>query len=136
MTDVLVTMNSIQQPSCIQRIGRTQTRHAGHWLRPVPLCTSLLLLAATVSQAADTVKPTLTITSPTPGARLTNAVISASRTARDNVQVSAVRYRFNTDAWATAAGTTNWTTPSLSLLPGTNTLSAYAVDSCDNLSRT
>ena len=73
---------------------------------------------------------------PTAGARLTNALITAQGTATDDVQVARVGYQLNTNGWQAATGSTNWTAANLMLAPGTNTFSAYAVDTSGNISTT
>jgi hypothetical protein len=82
---------------------------------------------------SDTVRPTLAITSPKPGQKV-NAVMAATGTASDNAQV-AVKYQLNSNAWAVATGTTNWSA-AMSLLKGTNVLRAYAQDMAGNTSTT
>ena len=87
----------------------------------------------------DVAPPTLTFTSPQPGARRSSSVFTASGTANDNVAVAAVYYQLNSGDW-TPAGTANawktWYATNLSLLVGTNVLNAYAVDTSTNYSRT
>ncbi len=87
---------------------------------------------------ADTAKPTLTVTAPTTGQRWSNAVFKVAGRVADNGPVSAVWYQLNTNDWATAATTNNWTnwTAMVELLPGTNVLTAYAVDAGGNRSTT
>jgi hypothetical protein len=84
----------------------------------------------------EKMKPTLTITTPARNARLTNAVVTATGTAKDNVQVAAVWCQLNTNAWQQAVGTTSWSAADLDLTPGLNLLRAYAVDTSGNHSVT
>ncbi|HWI56847.1 MAG TPA: hypothetical protein VNZ22_06455, partial [Bacillota bacterium] len=72
--------------------------------------------------------PAVIIQSPGENARLTNGVLTACGNAADNVQVAAVWYRLNHADWTLATGTIVWTASDLVLTPGTNVLSACAVD--------
>ena len=75
--------------------------------------------------------PTNAIVSPTPGQLWSNAVFTVTGTARDNVAVSGVFCSVSNSAgagpWTLATGTTSWNAP-LTLVPGTNTVRAYAVN--------
>ena len=87
----------------------------------------------------DVTKPTLTITVPTANQNMTNALVTGIGTASDNWQVTNVWYQLNNGAWSIAATTnsfTNWTTPLLTLVIGTNSLKAYALDLGGNFSLT
>ena len=84
----------------------------------------------------DTTKPSLSIQFPTAGTRLTNFTFTAQGTATDDVQVAGVAYQLNTNDWAVAIGTTNWSAANLAPMLGTNTFSAYAVDTSGNISTT
>jgi uncharacterized repeat protein (TIGR03803 family) len=86
----------------------------------------------------DTNKPVLAITSPTSGQRWSNAVFTATGTATDNVAVADVFCSLNSAGWSNALTANNWSnwTASVTLLPGTNTIAAYAVDTSGNLSTT
>ena len=86
----------------------------------------------------DTNRPTMSITNLAPDQRVSNAVFTVKGKARDNWQVSNVVCQLNGGAWsnaATANGWTNWTA-AVNLVPGTNTISAYAIDTSGNLSLT
>ena len=86
----------------------------------------------------DTNRPTVSITNPASGQRASNAVFTVKGKAGDNRQVSNVVCQINGGAWsnaATANGWTNWTA-AVNLVPGTNTISAYAIDTSGNLSLT
>ena len=84
----------------------------------------------------DSVPPSITITAPTPSQRWTNAVFSAAGKAGDNWGVSNVFYSVNNGVWAIATTTNNWTNWSaeVTLTPGTNTITACAVDRAGNQS--
>jgi hypothetical protein len=86
----------------------------------------------------DVQPPVVAITSPVSGQRWSNAVFTATGTAGDNVQVSNVAIQLNGGAWSNALAANNWTnwTAALNLVPGTNTLWAYAVDTSGNHSST
>jgi hypothetical protein len=84
----------------------------------------------------DTTSPSLSIQSPIAGAQLTNALLTVQGTATDDVQVAGVAYQLNTNGWAAANGSTNWTAANLVLMPGTNNFSAYSVDTSGNVSTT
>ena len=75
--------------------------------------------------------PTLTISSPTSGQHMTNALATVAGTATDrNWQVGGVWYQLNGGAWnlaATANSYANWSNV-VALLAGTNTINAYAAD--------
>ena len=87
----------------------------------------------------ETSKPTLTITAPTSGQHMTNALATGIGTASDNWQISNVWYQLNNGAWnlgTTTNSFTNWTTPVLTLVVGTNSLKAFALNLGGNLSLT
>jgi hypothetical protein len=87
---------------------------------------------------ADVTKPTITITSPTAGQKMTNALVNVKGTASDNWRVGSVQYQLNSGAWGlttTTNGWTNWTAV-LPLIAGTNVIKAYAVDLGGNASTT
>jgi hypothetical protein len=100
---------------------------------------ALTLQIVAPSVPPETVKPTLTITSPKSGSHLSNGTMTAAGTAKDNVAVASVYYQLNGGDW-TLAGTTsawrNWSVTNLNLFPGTNVFSAYAVDNSTNYSTT
>jgi hypothetical protein len=91
----------------------------------------------------ETSKPTLTITAPTAGKHMSNALATVVGTASDNWKVSAVWYQLTNKiltggTWSLAATTnnyTNWTT-TIILAAGTNTVKAYALDLGGNYSTT
>lgn len=86
----------------------------------------------------DVAKPTLTITTPTNGQKMVNALAIVNGTAADNWQISNVWYQLNGGAWSTgttANSFTNWTTTA-PLIVGTNSLKAFALDLGGNISAT
>ena len=87
---------------------------------------------------ADVTKPTLSITAPTSGQKMTNALANVKGTASDNWGVTNVWYQLNGGTWSLATSTNGWTnwTVALTLVAGTNTVKAYAVDLGANLSAT
>jgi hypothetical protein len=98
------------------------------------MVTNLILEANFV----DVTAPALSITNLVSGQRITNSVFTVAGKAGDNVAVAAVWLQFNGGLWTnpvTANNWTNWTDP-LDLLPGTNTLAVYAVDTAGNVSPT
>ena len=86
----------------------------------------------------DTNRPALSITNLVSGQRLSNAVFTVKGTAGDNWQVSNVLCQIDGGDWASATNINNWTNWSagVMLVPGTNTVAAYAVDTSGNLSTT
>ena len=80
---------------------------------------------------ADVTPPTITITTPTSGLSVSNAAFTVTGKAADNVAVASVfcsvANSAGVGAWTLATGTTNWSA-AVSLAPGTNTVSVYAVD--------
>ncbi|HVU07375.1 MAG TPA: immunoglobulin domain-containing protein [Verrucomicrobiae bacterium] len=85
--------------------------------------------------APDKIKPTVSIETPKSGSHVSNAVVTVTGKAGDNVGVTGVYYSLNGGSWLSAAGLTNWSA-SVTLLPGTNVLQAYAVDAIGNTSST
>jgi hypothetical protein len=87
---------------------------------------------------ADVTKPTITITSPTAGQKMTNALAIVKGTATDNWGIGSVLYQLNGGAWALATSTNGWTnwTAFLPLTAGTNVIQASAVDLGGNASAT
>ena len=101
---------------------------------------NLYIAASNVDQSLtvlppDTNSPTIKIISPLANVRLSNAVVTVSGTATDNVQVASVWCSLNNGSWSYATGTTNWTN-SLAFAPGTNVLQAYSMDTSGNCSVT
>jgi len=87
---------------------------------------------------AETAKPSLTITWPTAGLHLTNALPTVVGTASDIWGVTGVWYQLNSGPWTnpfTANGWTNWST-TLKMVAGNNTINAYAQNLGGNYSTT
>jgi hypothetical protein len=86
----------------------------------------------------DTNRPTLTITLPTTNQRLSNTVMTARGTAKDNAQLLGVWFQLNESPWLLAASTNGWTNWSavVALAQGTNILRAFAMDPAENISLT
>jgi len=87
----------------------------------------------------DVTRPTNSITAPTTGQKMTNALATILGTAADNWRVADVLYQLNGGNWSEATTTnnyTNWTSSLLTLVSGTNSVKAYAVDSSGNFSIT
>jgi hypothetical protein len=86
----------------------------------------------------DVTQPTLAISAPAPGQRMTNALATVRGTASDNWGISGVWYQLNNGAWSQPATTNSWTnwTTTVQLIAGTNIVEAYAVDLGGNCSAT
>ena len=103
--------------------------------------TLLFVMASNLTFTANFIvvtNPTLTITAPVSGQRWSNAVFTVTGTARDNLRVSNVVCQVNGGAWSNAATANVWTnwTAAVNLIPGTNTVTAYAVDTIGLFSKT
>jgi Matrixin/Glucodextranase, domain B len=91
--------------------------------------------AAPISSTPDTTAPTLNITSPTSTTIATTVPsIVFSGTASDNVAVASVSWRSSTAGVGAAIGTTQWSTPEISLVEGINTITITAKDAAGNSS--
>jgi hypothetical protein len=96
---------------------------------------SNLTLQATFTDAA---KPVLSITNLAANQHVTNAMFTVKGNASDNVQVAFVLLKLNDGVWTNAVTFnqgTNWSAD-LNLIPGTNKLVIYAVDTTGNCSIT
>jgi hypothetical protein len=82
----------------------------------------------------DKTPPAVTITSPATGQRWSNSVFTVSGKTSDNVGVAAVYYQVNGQGWKPASTTDNWAdwSSTVALLPGTNLIQAYSVDTSAN----
>ena len=97
------------------------------------LMTSNLTLTANF---ADDSVPTLAITAPKSGLNVSNAAFTVTGTAKDNVGVASVFYQLNGGDWlpaTTSNAWANWST-GVTLIPGANTIKAYALDGKNNSS--
>ncbi len=92
----------------------------------------------TIFRLRDTSIPTLAITSPAANQHSSNDVFSVTGTARDNANVANVFYSLNSSSWSSAVTANSWSnwTAQVTLVPGTNSLQAYAMDGAGNLSIT
>jgi hypothetical protein len=83
-------------------------------------------------------RPLLTVLSPRSGLTVSTPHLAVTGTVRDDVAVASVNYRVNSNGWLPATSTnadTNWT-QTVTLIPGSNTVSLYAQDIYGNLSLT
>ncbi len=96
------------------------------------MVTNLVLTA----NFADITKPTLSITNMPASLAVSNAGFTVAGTARDNVAVSNVLYAVNGTNWTSAVSANHWSnwTGQVTLSAGTNTVTAYAVDTSGNFS--
>jgi len=91
-----------------------------------------------VANFLDTIKPTVSITSPKTGEKWSNSVFTVTGTSGDNVAITNVLVSVNGGSWTPATpanGWTNWSATA-NLVPGTNTIAAYAVSEEGNFSLT
>ena len=97
-------------------------------------------IALNLKFASDTKAPTVSISSPASGAKLTNATVVVQGKATDNVAVALVEYRLEnaagTNDYQAATGTTNWSATVTNLIPGPNTIRVRATDTSGNISTT
>jgi len=86
----------------------------------------------------DTVKPTVAITAPSANQSVSNTQFMVTGTATDNVAVASVFYMLNSAPWTNATTANKWTnwSAAITLIPGTNTIAAYALDTGGNVSTT
>lgn len=86
----------------------------------------------------DVTPPTNTITAPTNGQHLTNALAQVTGTAHDNWKVAGVWCQLNGQNWHLASTANNWTNWAviLPVIAGSNTIRAYAQDAGGNYSLT
>ncbi len=91
-----------------------------------------------VANFQDAVKPTISITAPTAGQHMSNALATVAGKASDNWKVTGVWYQLNTGNWNqpdTSNGWTNWTA-TVELQAATNTIRVFALDAGGNFSTT
>lgn len=93
-----------------------------------------------LSFVPDTKLPTVTISSPKSGAKLTNSTVVVQGKASDNLAVALVQYRLEnadgTNDYQDADGTNTWSATVSSLIPGPNTIRVRAFDTSGNESAT
>jgi hypothetical protein len=112
-----------------------------YWSGGVPMTTNSKVTftmtegLSVIANFLDVTPPTLAITAPKAGGDYSNATITVTGTAKDNVEVAAVNVQINGSGWVTAAGTTAWSA-GLPVLAGDNLVEAYAVDEAGNYSKT
>jgi len=90
---------------------------------------------AIIANFKDVTAPTLVITAPKANEKYSNATITVTGTAADNVAVGGVYVQINDGGWNLATGTTSWSN-SLPVVGGANLVQAYAVDNAGNISKT
>lgn len=83
----------------------------------------------------DIAPPTIIITTPKSGEKVTNSTIQVTGTASDNVGVTSVAVQINGGGWVPAIGTSSWSA-SLQMTTGNNTVEAVALDAAGNISKT
>jgi hypothetical protein len=92
-----------------------------------------------IANFKDVTPPVATITFPTAKQLWSNTVITVTGKASDNVGVASVWVQINGGDWTeaeTANVFTNWSATNLTVVFGTNTVRAYAVDEAGNISPT
>ena len=94
--------------------------------------------AEILTVTAETIPPTNQITAPTSGLQVSNSFYTVTGKAGDNVAVSNVLYQLNNTGWNPATPANQWTnwTAQVTLIQGSNTIKAYAVDTSGNVSTT
>ena len=93
--------------------------------------TSVVATLTVTPTPADLTRPSVTITSPTANARLSNSVVTLKGTASDNTALARIEYRIGANNFLTATGLTAWGAQ-VTLEPGTNVITARAVDTSGN----
>ena len=83
----------------------------------------------------DIQNPTVTVVNPLPSGSVSNALATLIGTAADNWRVASVWYQLNSNTWALATGTSNWSA-TVTLVAGTNTFSVYSKDAAGKVSPT
>jgi hypothetical protein len=104
----------------------------------LPCCVGAQTTLPQPNVIVDTIKPTVTITAPTASEKWSNSLFTVAGKAKDNVAVTNVFVSLNGGDWGSALLTnngSNWT-QQVTLIPGTNTIAAFAVDSSGNNSAT
>jgi len=82
--------------------------------------------------------PKLTITAPKSGQSVSNALLPVVGTVTDKVAVDDVYYQLNNTGWTLATSSNSWSNwaGTVTLVPGSNAISAYAVDASGAFSAT
>ena len=89
--------------------------------------------------STDTNRPTIAITAPLADQSVSNVLLfTVTGTAAGKVPVAGVYYTFDNSPWTNATTGNHWTnwSAAVTLIPGTNTIAAYAVDNNGNVSTT
>jgi hypothetical protein len=93
-----------------------------------------------LSFVPDTKAPSVSISSPKSGAKLTNSTVLVQGKADDNLGVALVQVRLEnaqgTNDYQDADGTNSWTATVNNLIPGPNTIRVRAFDTSSNVSST
>lgn len=90
----------------------------------------------TISQGApDLTRPTVTFSTPSASANITNPIVTVTGTAHDNDNIARVDIAVGESDFETASGTEDWSAD-VSLQPGTNIVRVRSVDLSGNLSLT
>ena len=88
----------------------------------------------------DVKPPTVSISSPASGAKVTNSTVIVQGKATDNISVASVQFRLEnaagTNAYRTATGTNTWSATVTNLISGLNTVRVRAYDTSSNVSAT
>ena len=84
-----------------------------------------------VAYTVDGVRPAVSVTYPTPNARITNGVVTLTGHASDNRGIAEVLYQLNGGPFLPATGTNNWSAAAV-LTPGSNSLCVKSVDLTGN----
>jgi hypothetical protein len=106
---------------------------------PIIFTAAILFLTAVPGLRAALGDPTVRITSPQSGQDVSNAEFTIAGEASDKGSVTNVCYSLNQSTnWITAVSTNQWLTwtAAVTLVPGENIISAYAVDDAGNYSKT
>jgi hypothetical protein len=93
-----------------------------------------IVTATGTGSAADTIAPSIAITSPTSASTFaaTGPSLALSGTASDNVGVTQVTWTNNRGGSGTATGTTGWSVSAIALVAGTNIITVTARDAAGN----
>jgi hypothetical protein len=100
----------------------------------VTLSSTLLGTGAKTSTTADTTAPSVTITSPTTSPTFTasGSTLTVGGTASDSVGVTQITWTNSQGGGGIATGTTTWSTGTIALQPGSNTVTVSARDAAGN----
>jgi hypothetical protein len=94
------------------------------------------VIQLSLSFVADTKAPSVSISSPKSGAKLTNSTVVVQGKASDNLAVAAVQFRLEnadgTNDYQNADGTNTWSATVSGLIPGPNTIRVIAFDTSGN----